>query len=455
MGDASTKEGSRGRRRGCRLARAARLGVLLVAALSLPAALPTHARAAFTQSIAVPAYFYPGPTWDQLETGVPTVGFAVMDPANGPGVLQDPFYVSQIAAAQAAGIRIYGYVDTAYAARAVSAVEADVDLFYLWYGVDGIFFDQASNDCADEPYYETIDAYVKGKDAAAVTVINPGTTTPECFINAADIILNFENTYAVYAGWSPAGWEAGYPAERFWHLVHTTAQVDMPSAVLLSQARGAGWVYVTGDTMPNPWDTLPSKSYWSTELAYVRPSATCATPVARPKLVLGRLDTPQGDDRIAFSGRATLAAAPSANLIATGAPSLDPITHGVRLLLEDSGGVISDVLVPAGAYADPPASGWKVSGDGKTWRYLDRSGSAAGGITKLVLKDRSAQAPGLLSFAITGRGGSYPATPGNLPLRAVLLLDAAAPDGACALADFSGIAPTCAFSSNGATLECR
>ncbi|MBI5504751.1 MAG: spherulation-specific family 4 protein [Deltaproteobacteria bacterium] len=407
--------------------------------------LPIDAGAAFTQSVAVPAYFYPGTTWDQLESGAPTVGFAVMDPDNGPGVFQDPFYVSQIAATQAAGIRIYGYVDTAYATRAVAAVQADVDLYYLWYGVDGIFFDQASNDCADEPYYENLDAYVKGKDAAAVTVINPGTTTPECFINAADIILNFEDTYAAYQGWSPAGWEAGYPADRFWHLVHTTAEIDMPGAVLLSQQRGAGWIYVTGDAMANPWDTLPSQSYWATELAYVRPSGACATPVARPKLVLGHVDTPQADDTVAFSGRATLA----------GAPALDPTGTGVRLVLEDAGGVISDVEIPAGAYVDPPAAGWKVSANGKTWRYIDRSGSAPGGISKLVVKDRSSQAPGLLLFSIKGRDGSYPATPANLPLHAVLLLDATAPDGPCALADFSGSAPTCAFSSSGSSLKCR
>jgi len=415
-----------------------------LALLSSPALWPVEVHAAFTQSVAVPAYFYPGPTWNQLEQGAATVGFAVMDPANGPGALPDPLYVSQIAEAQAAGIRIFGYVDTAYATRAIGDAEADVDRYYQWYGVDGIFFDQASNDCANEPYYATLRAYVTGSDANAVTVINPGTTTPECFIDAADILLNFENTYAVYAGWSPAGWEAGYPAERFWHLVHTTSETDMPSAVLLSQARNAGWVYVTGDVMPNPWDTLPSPSYWSTELAYVRPSGACGTPVARARLVLGHVDTPEADDRIAFSGQATL----------SGPLSIDPVATGTKLLLEDTSGVIADATVPAGAWADPPASGWKVSGDGKTWRYIDRAGTA-GGIVKLVVKDRSSQAPGLVKFTVKGAGGLYPATPAGLPLHAVLLLDATAPQGPCASADFSAGPQTCAFNASGTTLKCR
>jgi hypothetical protein len=49
-------------------------------------------------------------------------------------------------------------------------------------------------------------------------------------------------------------------------LVLGTSEADMLQAVAWSKQRNAGWVYVTNDDLPNPWDTLPSDPYWSNEL---------------------------------------------------------------------------------------------------------------------------------------------------------------------------------------------
>jgi len=63
----------------------------------------------------------------------------------------------------------------------------------------------------------------------------------------------------------------------------------MKHAVRLSQERNAGWIYVTPDVMPNPWDTLPpdgsASSYWTEELKLVRrnpnlPACVCVEPPA-------------------------------------------------------------------------------------------------------------------------------------------------------------------------------
>jgi hypothetical protein len=34
-----------------------------------------------------------------------------------------------------------------------------------------------------------------------------------------------------------------------------------------SQSLNAGSMYVTDDTLPKPWDTLPSATYWSREIS--------------------------------------------------------------------------------------------------------------------------------------------------------------------------------------------
>jgi hypothetical protein len=41
----------------------------------------------------------------------------------------------------------------------------------------------------------------------------------------------------------------------------------MTRAVGLTEQRRAGYVYVTADMLPNPYDTLPTGTYWSRELA--------------------------------------------------------------------------------------------------------------------------------------------------------------------------------------------
>ena len=111
---------------------------------------PVPAASAQTQNMAVPAYFSPGPFSTQMDhRAVPTLQLAVMNPASGPGSAPDPRYVSAARAAQSAGITVVGYVDTSHAGRSLSAVESDVNAYYRWYGVNGIFFDEASTNCAD------------------------------------------------------------------------------------------------------------------------------------------------------------------------------------------------------------------------------------------------------------------------------------------------------------------
>ncbi len=234
-------------------------GLSPLPAQASPAALPS-------QKVAIPSYFYPGALWTKLENGAPTVGLAIINPNSGPGASRDPLYAAEIQRARAKGILVLGYVHTSYGARAIATVKAEINKYYSWYGINGIFFDEASTNCAQKPYYQTLRNYVKAKNAAAKVVINPGTNIPECYITTADILLNFEDTYSAYLAWKPSGWEVKYPASRFWHLVIATPYSKLSSAITLSKNRRAGWVYVTPDVLPNPWDTLPPSTYWTTEL---------------------------------------------------------------------------------------------------------------------------------------------------------------------------------------------
>jgi hypothetical protein len=223
------------------------------------------------QRIAIPAYFPPGEAWDRMAQAAPTVDVVVMNPQNGPGSARQDAYARQVARSHEAGLRVLGYVPTGYGERGAGEVRAEIENYYAWYGVDGIFFDEASTDCARSGYYGGLTDHVKARDDEALTVLNPGTRTGECYMAVADVLVTFEDTYETYvSGYSAPDWVPDYPPDRFWHLVHSAPDTEaMRRAVDLGRERNAGYLYVTPDLPPNPWDTLPPEGYWRAEASTV------------------------------------------------------------------------------------------------------------------------------------------------------------------------------------------
>ena len=79
------------------------------------------------------------------------------------------------------------------------------------------------------------------------------------------MVITFESGWAAYQRWAPPAWAAGYPHERFWHLVYGVGAEALDAALRLARERRAGWLYLTPDDLPNPWDTLPPDAYWVRE----------------------------------------------------------------------------------------------------------------------------------------------------------------------------------------------
>lgn len=210
------------------------------------------------QKLAIPLYIYPGADWTTVQGTATKTGLVVANPSSGPGAASDPNYVTYIASTQAAGIGVIGYVDTNYGAIAAATVEANIDKYYTWYGVDGIFLDRVSTSVGDLTYYTTLYQYVRAKTGADLVVLNPGTNTVEGYAAISDIILNFEGTYASYGSFTPSTWTRKYNATKFWHVIYGCASGNVAAAITASKAKGAGWVNLTDDVAPNPYDTLAS-----------------------------------------------------------------------------------------------------------------------------------------------------------------------------------------------------
>ena len=264
---------------------------------------------AHAQAVLIPAYGNPCceggvAMWSQLIANARAGKLelhVILEPASGPGASPiDPNYVNvggtgPAVELAAAGGKLYGYVPTHYATRVLSDVLSDIDTYYdpaYWRGagvqVHGIFVDEMSNDLAHTGYYEAITEHVKAKDGDAWVFGNPGTTftldssagaagfSVDDYAQSVDTIVTFENTAGNYrTTYTAPSWLAGYDARHFAHIIHSeTSRSDMVSDIDLARSRKAGFIYITDDVLPNPYD-VPA-SYWTEEHDAL---AAAATPV--------------------------------------------------------------------------------------------------------------------------------------------------------------------------------
>lgn len=258
-------------------------------------------RQASANEILVPANANPccpdGQTmWSSLITiarrGVPL--HVILNPASGPGAGPeiDPNYVNAFPSIAdplldlyLAGAKIYGYVATDFGNRDINDAKSDIDLyydsaFYLNTGIelDGIFLDEMSNDLADVGYYELIRQHILGLDATARIFGNPGTSSVNDssggtsgsdvtdYADSVDTMITFENTGEEYqTNYTAPSWQVGGDADWFGHIVHTVpSRHDVFPNIKRARHRGARFLYMTDDILPNPFDRLPS--YWKTFL---------------------------------------------------------------------------------------------------------------------------------------------------------------------------------------------
>lgn len=249
-----------------------RVLLALTILVAIPSVWRVSTSGAAPLEILVPAYFYPSDQglehWNSIAAMASKAPVtAILNPANGPGTAADPAYTSVITNARAAGVKVIGYVHTSWGARPLIEVIRDINRYMTIYAVDGIFVDEMGNDTSEKMvnYYLSIYHYVKGFDKKHRVVANPGVAAPEVYLSlpVADSVVTFEAGSRQYQHKQVGGWERNYGKDRFGHLIHGVATVDVAlKYVDLAEQRHAGLIYVTNHRISgNPWDSLPS--YWS------------------------------------------------------------------------------------------------------------------------------------------------------------------------------------------------
>jgi len=224
--------------------------------------------------ILLPLYVYPtsdASAWSPVTSAIaayPSVQWQIIiNPDSGPGSSQypDSNYIAGISELNGYGnVQTLGYVDTAHATRALADVESDINVYAGWadytganIGVDGIFFDDATTGTtdADYTYMHSASSYAYDKIPTDTTyvVFNPGTLSPTRYFNYADTIVEFEGTYANYAGQTTIDtFPDGY-LDQSAILIHDTptTATNIGSLVSTMIANGINATYFTYDCCYN------------------------------------------------------------------------------------------------------------------------------------------------------------------------------------------------------------
>jgi hypothetical protein len=149
---------------------------------------------------------------------------------------------------------VLGYVATTYGAKPTATAHAEIDAYKAWYtGIQGIFFDEMSRTAGMEAYYTELRQYAKSQ-GYTLTTGNPGTDTLPSYVGTVDTLIIYEDIGLPTIA-SLAGWHTQYDKHNFAIIAYGVSSLD---ATFVANARAdVGFTFITNDTLPNPYDTLP------------------------------------------------------------------------------------------------------------------------------------------------------------------------------------------------------
>ncbi|MFN8435836.1 MAG: spherulation-specific family 4 protein, partial [Anaerolineales bacterium] len=203
----------------------------------------------------IPLYMYPSENvWGNVVNANTNKNIdVIINPSNGSGTSQKVAFVNGINQLRAGNVGVFGYVITNYGSRSLASVKNEIDNYYAWYHVDGIFLDEASNTTSDISYYSDLWFYITAKGMKVI--LNPGANTKEDYASISNSIVIYESV--VPKTLSVSAWIMNYSSSKFAALQYGANAEQMRNFVAQAKINNVGYIYVTNDIEPNPWDELP------------------------------------------------------------------------------------------------------------------------------------------------------------------------------------------------------
>lgn len=222
---------------------------LALLALLLATAAWLHWRPSIRRTdLLLPLYSYPGRTWLAAESIPKGRGLIIVNPASGPGSIQDPIYALSVQALQRRN-PVLGYVATDYGRIPAAKVLEAFAHYRQWYHVDGIFLDQVTTACSPDAlsYYRRLIATLRARDPHIVIALNPGLTPGSCYAKLADVLVVFEGTYDSFRTWQPAAWMTQNNPSRFAAIVRAVPAAAVAQTAAKALREHLAYVYVASE----------------------------------------------------------------------------------------------------------------------------------------------------------------------------------------------------------------
>jgi hypothetical protein len=241
------------------------------------------------QRIMLPIYPSNTEEWDRaIESDMPAGSVLILnqggtragdDPygeKGGPGFEPDPELQERVAAAQARGFLVIGYIRTGATGsnsgprRDRAMTDLEIADLKEWYGVDGIMYDEVWADDRYFDYYQALVAH--GREVVpGLHVFNSGGSPSDVYASIADVFGTFEGRDDDFRSWAPDSWQLAYPPSKWAASVMSVDNAaEAGRIVWLSRHNNLGYIYMTnrfGTQFQNPWTHLPP--YWSELVARV------------------------------------------------------------------------------------------------------------------------------------------------------------------------------------------
>jgi hypothetical protein len=211
------------------------------------------------RGIILPVYFYNLSEWQRV-VNANVDEIAIINPSNGPGSEIDDNYVEFISNLINSKKTPIGYVYTKWGDRDIEEVKDDIDTWISFYPkIKGFFIDEAAEGVDKLSYYQELRDYIKSKGNYYI-VLNPGIMPNPAYFDIADNIVVYENNFSELNDSICTSY-----ADKSSIIVYGANEEEMIDILNKYHCR---YLYVTDDTLPNPYDTLPS--YFDKEIELIK-----------------------------------------------------------------------------------------------------------------------------------------------------------------------------------------
>ena len=201
---------------------------------------------------AAPWYLHPAQdpgAWQRLVAGG-GLEFAVINVQDGPGGSRDEAYATSLA--DGCATPLVGYVDVAYGTRSLGTILAEAAAWRSLYQVTAVMLDQVPSVPRQGAWSLDVVDELRMAGVSCV-MLNPGTVPHPDLVRNADVTCVFEGSSAAYLRAHFPRWLTRDDNRAVWHLVHSCPPGWQNLVCGLAGRRGAGYVWATAGTLPNPW----------------------------------------------------------------------------------------------------------------------------------------------------------------------------------------------------------